>query len=268
MNYLVIKCGGSVFEKLTPAFFENIVAIQASGKWSPVIVHGGGPVISQMLKKLSIRTVFHNGLRVTTREVLDVAEMVLNGTINKQLVSDLYIAGGKAVGLSGIDGQLITARQLDPSGRLGFVGEVAAVQPDVIEQLCKQGYIPVISPISMDEEGRHYNINGDTAAAAIAAALDGKLCFVSDVPGIWIEKDGEKVILEQISDRQISDLMKNDVISGGMVPKVKAAVDSLKQDVSEVVILNGLTPNCLLDYANGANVGTKIFLDEEEVTHA
>lgn len=145
-RYLVIKCGGSVFDKLTPAFFKSIQAIQAEGEWLPVIVHGGGPAITQMLDKLAIPTVFHHGLRVTTQEVLDVAEMVLSGTMNKQLVSNICASGGKAIGLSGIDGGLFTAKPMALS-KLGYVGEITAVDPTVITCLCEQGFIPVISPI-------------------------------------------------------------------------------------------------------------------------
>lgn len=265
-RYLVIKCGGSVFDKLTPAFFKSIQAIQAEGEWLPVIVHGGGPAITQMLDKLAIPTVFHHGLRVTTQEVLNVAEMVLSGTMNKQLVSNICTSGGKAIGLSGIDGGLFTAKPMALS-KLGYVGEITAVDPTVISCLCEQGFIPVISPISMDDKGQHYNINADQVAAAIAASLNGKLCFISDVPGILVEKDGELTRLKQVSDLEIEQLIKMKKISGGMIPKAKAAVDSLKQNVQEVVIVNGMMPECLIDYTKGVEVGTKIFL-EEEALHA
>lgn len=265
-RYLIIKCGGSVFDKLTPAFFESIQKIRAEGKWLPVIIHGGGPAISQMLNKLSIPTVFHQGLRVTTQEVLDVAEMVLSGTMNKKLVSNICAAGGKAVGLSGIDAHLFTAEPIALE-ELGFVGKIVSVEPKVVTCLCGQGFIPVISPVSTDSEGQHYNINADQAAAAIAGALNGRLCFVSDVPGILVKMDGEMKRLEQVSDREIAKLIETKKISGGMIPKVMAAVASLKQHVPEVVIVNGMKPECLIDYTKGARVGTKIFL-EEEALHA
>lgn len=265
-QYLIIKCGGSVFDRLTPEFFKSIQAIQAEGNWKPVIVHGGGPAISRMLKKLQIPTSFHNGLRVTTEEVLSIAEMVLSGSMNKQLVADLSAAGAKAVGLSGIDGHTLTAKPCaDPE--LGYVGEVAAADPELITCLCGQGYIPVISPISMDPDGQHYNINADHAAAAIASALNGKLCFISDVPGILVEQNGKVKKLAQVSDLEIASLIENKEINGGMIPKVKAAVDSLRQHVKEVVIVNGMMPECLIDYSRGAEVGTRIFL-EGEALHA
>ncbi|MDD9150063.1 MULTISPECIES: acetylglutamate kinase [unclassified Sporolactobacillus] len=265
-RYLIIKCGGSVFDKLTPAFFKSIRKIKEDGMWSPVIVHGGGPAISQMLKRLSIATAFHQGLRVTTQEVLDVAEMVLSGTMNKKMVSNLCAAGGRAVGLSGIDARLFTAEPIDLE-QLGYVGRIVSVEPSVITCLCGQGFIPVISPVSMDSKGQHYNINADQAASAIAGALNGRLCFVSDVPGILIEQDGKLKRLEQVSDRQIARLIAAKKISGGMIPKVTAAVAGLKQHVPEVVIINGMKPECLIDYTKGARVGTKIFL-EEEALHA
>lgn len=265
-RYLIIKCGGSVFDKLTPAFYRNICRIQEEGKWSPVIVHGGGPAISRMLDKLDIPTSFYHGLRVTTSEVLQVVEMVLSGTMNKQLVTHIGVAGGRAVGLSGIDGHIFTARPKTP-GSLGFVGEIAAVDPQLITCLSGQGFIPVISPISIDEHGQHYNINADQAAAAIAAALNGSLCFISDVPGILIEQNGKMECLEQVSDQEIAQLIKMKKISGGMIPKVMAAVDGLRQHVPEVVIINGLVPDCLMDYVQGSHAGTKIVL-EEEVLHA
>ncbi|RYL94369.1 acetylglutamate kinase [Sporolactobacillus sp. THM7-4] len=265
-QYLIIKCGGSVFDKLTPEFFQSIQVIQSEGKWFPVIVHGGGRAISDMLEKLAIQTTFSRGLRVTTKEVLDVAEMVLSGSMNKKLVTNLSLTGAKAVGLSGIDGNLFHVKPIALQ-ELGYVGKVTAVDPGIVIKMCDQGFIPVISPISMDEEGQHYNINADQAAAAIAGALNGKLCFVSDVPGILIEENGMMKQLDQVSDREIASLIEKKKIIGGMIPKAMAAVASLKQHVQEVVIVNGMTPGCLIHYTKGAQVGTKIFL-EEEALHA
>ncbi|RYL87293.1 acetylglutamate kinase [Sporolactobacillus sp. Y61] len=265
-RYLVIKCGGSVFEKLTPEFYRSIQKIQAEGQWAPVIVHGGGPAISQMLEKLAIPTTFHNGLRVTTDEVLEVVEMVLSGSMNKKIVANICGAGGRAVGLSGIDGHLLTAKPAAPRS-LGFVGEIAAVDTQLITCLSAKGFIPVVSPIAMDANGQHYNINADQAAAAIAGALNGRLCFISDVPGIMVEQKGKMVPLDKVSDLEIAQLIHTKKISGGMIPKVMAAVDSLKHHVPEVVIVNGLAPECLTDYTKGIKAGTKIFL-EEEALHA
>ncbi|MFC7393799.1 acetylglutamate kinase [Scopulibacillus cellulosilyticus] len=266
MNFLVIKCGGSVIEKLPDSFYENIVDIQKSGKWLPVIVHGGGPLISSLLDKLNIETTFHNGLRVTTQEVLDVVEFVLNGSANKKIVRHLFKAGGKALGMSGADGNLLKAAPIEGNGDLGLVGKVVDVDTELIIQLIEQGYIPVISPISLDEQGQNYNINADTAASAIAQALKANLCFISDIPGIWIEEDGKKTVLNKITQREVAEMVADKKIVGGMVPKVEAAIDSLLEDVPEVVILNGFDDKSLLDYANNGKAGTKIILDEE-VTH-
>ncbi|TGA97825.1 acetylglutamate kinase [Sporolactobacillus shoreae] len=265
-HYLVIKCGGSVFDKLTPAFFKSIQAIQADGKWKPIIVHGGGPAISQTLEKRQIPTAFHNGLRVTTKEVLEVVEAVLSGTMNKQLVANICNAGGKAAGVSGIDGHLFTASPSEDRA-LGFVGDIVSVHPEIVTDLCDKGLIPVVSPISMDRMGQHYNINADQAAAAIASALNGRLCFISDVPGILVEQNGKMQRLDQVSDQEIANLIETKKISGGMIPKVMAAVESLRRHVPEVVIVSGTMPDCLIDYTKGAKVGTRIFL-KEEALHA
>ncbi|MFT8871800.1 MAG: acetylglutamate kinase [Sporolactobacillus sp.] len=265
-GYLVIKCGGSVIEQLSASFFENIRRIQNEGRYFPVIVHGGGPAISDLLKKLDIENVFHDGLRVTTAEVLDVAEMQLSGTVNKKLVSSLQVSGAKAVGISGIDGGLFTAEAIDLS-TLGYVGTIAAVNPAVIELFCHAGYIPVVSPISADADGNHLNINADQAAAGLAAALHAKLCFISDVPGVLVDQSGQMKCFEKLSSLEIKQLIAARKIHGGMIPKVTAAVECLKQHVSEVVILSGTTPDGLLHYAEGRSVGTKIFI-EEETCHA
>ncbi|TCP28721.1 N-acetylglutamate kinase [Scopulibacillus darangshiensis] len=268
MTYLVIKCGGSVLEKLPESFYENIIKLQESGQYQPVIVHGGGPLISSLLNKLNIKVTFHDGLRVTTEEVLDIVEMVLSGKVNKHIVKNLYKAGGKAFGLSGVDGNLLTAAPIEEGGNLGFVGKIVDVQTDGLKLLTEQGTIPVISPIALDAKGQRYNINGDTAAAAVAKALKARLCFISDIPGIWVETEGKKTVMKQITRKKILQLIDDKEIVGGMVPKVKGAMESLKDGVPEVVILNGLDDKSLLDYANGGEAGTKITLDEEVVTHA
>lgn len=265
-NFLVIKCGGSVLEKLPFSFYKDIVNLQKNGEWVPVLVHGGGPLISTLLNRLNIKTSFHNGLRVTTNEVLDVVEMVLGGSVNKQVVGLLQKSGGKAIGLSGVDGNLLTAAPIGQENNLGFVGDIVGVQTELIKQLTERGYIPVISPLAADENGQRYNINGDMAAAAIAKALKGHLCFISDVPGIQVEENGVKTVLKKASQQQIEQMIDSKAISGGMLPKVNAAVDSLRFGIPGVVILNGLDPNSLLDFTNGMAVGTKITLNKE-VTH-
>lgn len=260
MGFMVIKCGGSVFDTLPDSFFQQVVGLQRSGEWMPILVHGGGPAISQMLKALDIPTTFVNGLRVTTPEVLDTVEMVLSGRINKQMVRKLKQCGGKAIGLSGVDGELLVVKQVADQ-QLGLVGEVVQVNSPLIKSLTEQGLIPVISPIGSDEQGTHYNVNADTAAAAIAGALKAPLCFVSDIPGIYVEEDGEQHVLSQASKAHLEALIQEQVITGGMVPKVEAALTALTQQAPEVVILDGTDESALLRFSQGEPVGTRIVLE-------
>ncbi|NRD78204.1 acetylglutamate kinase [Bacillus sp. BRMEA1] len=263
MKYLVIKCGGSVLENLPRSFYEDIVKMHESGEWTPVIVHGGGPLITSLLKSLNVETSFVNGLRITNHQVLDVVEMVLSGSVNKEVVRNLMEVGGKAFGVSGIDGGLLTAMPTPDAKTLGFVGEVVSVNNTIIEGIVNQGFIPVISPIGIDGYGQRYNINGDVAASAIAKALGANLCFISDIPGILIEKDGTKKKLDKVSKAIIEEMIQNQTIYGGMIPKVKAAIDGLVHNIPEVGIINGFEKNSLLDYVNGKKIGTKIVLEEE-----
>ncbi|WP_042356756.1 acetylglutamate kinase [Bacillus rubiinfantis] len=262
MNYLVIKCGGSVLENLPRSFYEEVISLRQSGEWLPVIVHGGGPLINQLLQSLQVKTEFVNGLRVTNHEVLDIVEMVLSGMVNKQVVRNIIEAGGSAIGVSGVDGRLLQAVPTKNAKLLGFVGEVIEVNHHIIQGLVEQGSIPVISPIGIDASGQRYNINGDTAAAAVAKALGANLCFISDIPGILVEKDGVKMKLDLVSKSIIEEMIRNQTIYGGMIPKVKAALDGLVHNIAEVAIINGFEKNSLLDYSNGKNIGTKIVLEE------
>ncbi|WP_251551995.1 acetylglutamate kinase [Neobacillus muris] len=265
MKYAVIKCGGSVLENLPKSFYEDVVKLHQSGEWAPVIVHGGGPLITSLLKTLHVETTFVNGLRVTNHEVLDVVEMVLSGSVNKQVVRNLIEAGGKALGVSGVDGMLLKARPVNEAKTIGFVGEVTEVNKKIIEDIADQGFIPVISPIGIDSSSQRYNINGDVAAAAVAKELKAALCFISDIPGILVEKDGVKTKLDKVSKSGIEKLIENKTIYGGMIPKAKAAIDGLSYNIPEVAIINGFEKNGLIDYINGKQIGTKIVLEEEIV---
>ena len=262
MKYLVIKCGGSVLENLQKSFYHNIVALQQSGEWMPIIVHGGGPLITSLLKKLDVETTFVNGLRVTTHEVLDVVEMVLSGSVNKQVVRNLTEAGGTALGISGVDGALLQAVPSKDHKTLGYVGEVVKVNKELLEGFIQQGYIPIISPVGVDEKGQRYNINGDVAASAIAKAMEANLCFISDIPGILIEKNNEKKRLAKITKSKLEAMIADQTIWGGMIPKAKAAIDGLVHNIPEVGIINGFQENSLLDYVSGKDIGTKIVLEE------
>ncbi|MCP3741002.1 acetylglutamate kinase [Rossellomorea sp. BNER] len=261
MNYLVIKCGGSIFDSLPHSFYEDIVELSKSNEWNPIIVHGGGPLINTLLEKFDITSNFVGGLRVTTPEMLDIVEMVLSGSVNKKVVRQIIKAGGNALGISGVDGSLFNA--MLKNEKLGLVGEITSVKSGIIESLCKQGFIPVISPLAIDTDGQHYNINGDIAAAAMAKALRAKLCLISDIPGIIVEKNNEKIILNKVTKTEVQSLLDDGTIYGGMIPKVTAALDGLTHQVSEVVILNGKQEHCLLDFCQGKNIGTQILLDEE-----
>jgi acetylglutamate kinase len=265
MKYMVIKCGGSVLENLPSSFFENIVKLHKTGEIQPVIVHGGGPLISSLLTKLGIETEFVNGQRATTEEVLDLVEMVLSGTVNKQIVRKMIEAKGQAYGISGVDGILLKAEQTKSSHQLGYVGEVVEVKKSVIDQIVNQGFIPIISPLGIDENGQRYNINGDIAASAIAKALGASLCMISDIPGIYTEVNGQKITLKQVTKIQIEQMIQEGIIAGGMVPKVTAAIDGLVHGVPEVVILNGMEPDSLLTFASGKEIGTKIVIEEESL---
>ncbi|MFC4402668.1 acetylglutamate kinase [Gracilibacillus xinjiangensis] len=267
-NYVVIKCGGSVFEQLPHSFYQNIVKIQNEGEWQPIIVHGGGPLISKLLEQTGVSTTFVNGLRVTTNEVLDVVEMALSGSLNKEIVRNIAEADGKAFGLSGVDGHLLKAQPVETTDALGFVGEVTSVNTVLIETLVNQQLVPVISPIGIDESGQRYNINADMAASAIAQSLGAKLCFISDIPGIYEEKNGVRHIFHQLNEKQISELIEKEVIIGGMIPKVKSAISALHKNVPEVSIVDGIEPNGLVQFMQGKEVGTRISLDKEATHYA
>lgn len=263
MKYLVIKCGGSVLDNLPKTFYQDIVSLHHAGEWAPILVHGGGPLITQLLKTLNVETNFVEGLRVTNDEVLNIVEMVLSGTVNKQVVRNIIEVGGTALGISGIDGKLLKAVPSPNSKTLGFVGDVVGVNHEVIEAIINQGFIPVISPLGIDASGQRYNINGDIAASAIAKALKAKLCLISDIPGILVEKDGVKTKLDKVTKTTVEELIVKKVIYGGMIPKVTAAIDGLVHNIPEVGIINGFEKHSLIDYMNGENIGTKIVLEEE-----
>lgn len=256
-KYLIIKCGGSILNQLPDAFYKTICDLNEEGEWQPVLVHGGGPHISSLLEKMNVPVHFNKGQRVTSDDVLDVVEMVLCGSVNKQLVRKLEAVGGKSIGISGMDAGLLNAKPMDASGLLGFVGEVTEVDPTVIHQFSELGYIPVVAPLAKDHDGQRYNVNGDLAAAAIAKALNGHLCFVSNIDGVLHEKAGKKVVLQELTPEDVEQLIEQKVIYGGMIPKVQAAIDSLYAGAHEVVILNGLKEESLRAFTQGISIGTK-----------
>lgn len=252
----VIKYGGNAMgnERTAETFARDIVVLKTVGI-NPVVVHGGGPQIGAMLERLKIHSEFVDGLRVTDQAAVEIVEMVLSGSINKQLVTALNQAGGTAIGISGKDGNLIEAQQLrrtkkDPDSNiervldLGFVGEPTKVNPKAIENIIASGMIPVIAPIGMGPNGETYNINADTAAGAIASALGAtKLMMLTDVAGI-LTKD--KQLISSIDAKEIDELMRDGTITGGMIPKVETCVNALRAGVQQAHILDGRIPHVLL----------------------
>lgn len=257
-NCFVIKCGGSTLAALPDSFFTDMAKLQAQ-QLTPVIVHGGGPAISNTLAQLNIETEFVNGLRKTTEEVLDVVEMVLAGAMNKQIVRRIQTLGATALGLSGVDGHLIHAIPVSNADEIGYVGEVEFVNAELISGIVDQGYIPVIAPIGLDQQGQRYNINADTAAGAVASHLGvERMIVVTDVPGIMKKVDGVQQVLPTVTVQQIEQMITDGDIYGGMIPKVKAAIQCLQGKVQQVVIVDGSVPEVLSKVLGGDHIGTTI----------
>ncbi|WP_422661559.1 acetylglutamate kinase [Paenibacillus sp. EC2-1] len=253
-----MKCGGSTLAALPEAFFEDLMNLQEQGV-TPIIVHGGGPAISGNLEKLGIETEFVNGLRKTTEEVLDVVEMVLAGSINKQIVRRIQSVGGKALGLSGSDGGLIQAKPVANSAEVGYVGDVTSVESSIITGVLEMGYMPIIAPIGVDASGQRYNINADTAAGAVASHLGvSQMIVVTDVPGIMKGAGTDKKVLPTITVQEIEDMIATGEIYGGMIPKVRAAISCIHGKVREVVIVDGSETGVLSRVLSGEKIGTRI----------
>jgi acetylglutamate kinase len=255
----VIKCGGSTLAALPDAFFIDMHNLQQAGT-TPVIVHGGGPAISETLAKLGIETEFVQGLRKTNEAVLDVVEMVLAGQINKEIVRKIGRSGAKALGLSGVDGHLIHAQPVANAAEVGLVGEVTAINAALIEGIVAMGYIPVIAPIGLSEDGgQRFNINADTAAGAVASFLGvERMIVVTDVPGIKKTVNGELRVLPTVTVQEIEAMIASGEIYGGMIPKVRAAVQCIQGRVREVVIVDGAEPGVLSRVLQGDGMGTRI----------
>ncbi len=266
---IVVKFGGSAMgdPALAKSFAEDITLLTVSGI-NAVVVHGGGPQIGQMLARLNIKSEFRDGLRVTDKATVEVVEMVLAGSINKDIVSTINAAGGRAVGLCGKDGRMVLAEPLkrttiDPDSNiekivdLGFVGEPVEVRRDVLDVLVHQEIIPVIAPVASGADGETYNINADTFAGAIAGALGAtRLLFLTDVDGV-LDENGN--LIKELSVADARRMMATGVISGGMVPKVQTCIDALERGVEGVVILNGKTTHAvLLEIFTDVGAGTLI----------
>ena len=243
---VVVKYGGNAMinESLKEQVMEDIVLLWLIGV-KVVLVHGGGPEISETMERLGKKAEFVDGLRVTDKETVDIVQMVLAGKINKSLVNFLEMKGGKAMGISGIDGKLIEAQTKNE--KLGFVGEITKINIEPVFDLLGKGYIPVISTIGCDNDGNVYNINGDTAAAYIAGALNAKrLIMMTNIAGVLKDKNDASSIIPEISLSEAEELKKSGVISDGMIPKVDCCVKAIEKGVKKVIIMDGRVPHSIL----------------------
>ena len=244
--------------------FRSIVLLKLVGL-KPIIVHGGGPEINNMLKRLDIQSEFINGLRVTTKETMEVVEMVLAGKVNKQIVEMISGQGGCPVGLTGKDGKILRAKKLNKDGvDLGFVGEIEKVNTRLIKSLIDNDFIPVISPIGSDGHGNTYNINADYAAVAIAGALQAeKLVFLTDVEGVLKDKEDPTSLISYLSTKQAKKYIDKGIIAGGMIPKVECCIEALEQGVKMVHILDGRVEHALvLEIYTPKGIGTMLYEGE------
>lgn len=256
---VVIKYGGNAMidEELKRAVMGDIVLLTLVGV-KVILVHGGGPEISDMLKKVGKKSEFVDGLRVTDKETMDIVQSILAGKVNKDLVKLLESMGGHAIGLCGADGAMIKAEKLD--GVHGFVGEITEIDPDPILGVLDYNYIPVVSTIAIDESGNSYNINADTAAAAIAAKLEAEcLITLTDIEGILYDKDDPSTLIHTMKTTDAPELIEKGVISGGMIPKVNGCIDAINQGVRKVFILDGTIPHSILiETLTNEGLGTMI----------
>lgn len=243
---VVIKYGGNamVNEELKRQVMQDVVLSWLIGI-KIILIHGGGPEISDLMGKLGKESQFVDGLRVTDKETVDIVQMALAGKVNKSLVNLIEVAGGKGVGLSGVDGRLIEAKIRDE--KLGYVGDITKINTALIEDLLDNGYIPIISTVGCDKKGNIYNVNADSAAASIAGALSAeRLIMMTDIAGILENKDDVSTLIPEISISKARDLMKNGIVSDGMIPKVNCSIEAIEKGVKNVVIMDGRVPHSIL----------------------
>lgn len=253
---VVVKFGGNAMgdDDAMASFARDIVLMRLVGV-NPVVVHGGGPMINEMLEKLGIQSHFVRGKRVTDKATVQVVESVLSGLVNKRIVQAIHAQGGRAVGISGKDGELMVCEQADPE--LGFVGKPNEMNTDVLKTLFQAEMIPVIAPLGMGRNGETFNVNGDTAAGAIAAALNAdRLLLLTDVSGV---KNADGEVVSELTPETVTELTEAGVIAGGMIPKTETALDAISGGVRAVVILDGRVPNaCLLELYTEDGAGSMI----------
>ena len=254
---IVVKYGGNAMinEDLKEAVMGDIVLLSLIGI-KVVLVHGGGPEITEMLEKIGKKSEFIGGLRVTDKETMDVVQMVLAGKVNKNLVNLLQNKGGKAIGLCGVDGHMLKAKKADE--KLGFAGEITDVDVSSIVDVLEKGYIPVISTVGFDEQGNTYNINADTAAARIAGELKAEsLISMTDIVGLLRDKDDPKTLISKVYVSDAPKLVRDGVISGGMIPKVNCCIEAIRRGVKKVFIIDGRIPHSILiEVLTDAGIGT------------
>ncbi len=262
---VVVKYGGNamVNEQLKQQVMEDITLLWLIGV-KVVLVHGGGPEINELMDKLGKKPEFVGGLRVTDKETVDIVQMVLAGKVNKTLVNLLEAKGGKAMGISGIDGRLIRAEMKDPA--LGYVGRITHVHIKPVLDLLERGYIPVISTIACDPEGNTYNINGDTAAAYIAGALKAeRLIMMTDIAGILRDKDDPSTLISKVTLEEAEHLYDQGIISGGMIPKVDCCIEAIHHGVNNVIIMDGRVPHSILmELLTDEGAGTMVTRGKDE----
>ena len=263
---VVVKYGGNamVSEQLRQQVMEDVVLLWLVGV-KVVLVHGGGPEISDMMQRLGKKPEFVDGLRVTDQETVDIVQMVLAGKVNKTLVKLLEVKGGKAMGISGMDGGLIQAKMRNPD--LGYVGSITRVNIDPIMDLLEKGYIPVVSTLGCDAEGNTYNINGDTAAAYIAGALGAeRLIMMTDIAGVLRDKNDPSTLIPALSIGEAVQLFEENVIAGGMIPKVECCIDAIHRGVQRVIIMDGRVPHSILmEILTDEGAGTMVYGEETEL---
>lgn len=265
---VVVKYGGNamVNEQIKQQVMEDIVLLWLIGV-KVVLIHGGGPEISELMDRLGKQPKFIDGLRVTDQETIDIVQMVLAGKVNKSLVNLIEMTGGRAIGLSGMDDRLIEAKVKDE--KLGFVGEITKINIDSVVGLLENGYIPVISTIACDRNGNAYNINGDTAAACIAGALGAeRLIMMTDIAGLMEDMNDPSSLISEITVSEAKKLLESGAISGGMIPKINCCIDAIKEGVRKVIIMDGRVPHSILmELLTYEGAGTMVKGDARDDLH-
>ena len=249
-KFVVVKYGGNAMNNpdIIKTILQDVAALKTVGVY-PIVVHGGGPEINAMLGKIGKKSEFVNGLRVTDAETMEIVQMILCGKVNKNVTSNLSSMGVRAIGVSGKDNGLIRVRKKPPVGGVdyGYVGEIVSVNGEMLKGLCLEDYVPVIASIGVDENGESYNINADTAACEIGAAVGAdKLLFLTDIDGIRRDANDEDTLISEVRVGDVEGMIESGVISGGMIPKVRGCVTAVKKGIKNVHIINGTIPHCIL----------------------